>query len=54
MKKAGLFETVELKEEKPGLSVAKYLQSKKEKEAMKYTKKRIKEVIPLPFKGLKF
>jgi|Deesub1362A_J573_1020465.scaffolds.fasta_scaffold00005_338 coenzyme F420 hydrogenase subunit beta len=50
----GIFETIELEEEKPGLGIARKLQMKKEKEASEYVRKRIKEVLPLPFKGLKF
>lgn len=54
MEKAALFDTIELKEEKPGLEVARKLQQKKEREATEYVRKRIREVVPLPFKNLKF
>ncbi len=54
MIKAGLFTTIELKEEKPGLEIGRILQNRKEKNAIKYTKKRVKNEVPLPFKSLKF
>lgn len=54
MIKADIFETVELKDGKPGLEIARYLQNKKEKEAIKYTRERIRNEVPLPFKNLKF
>jgi coenzyme F420 hydrogenase subunit beta len=54
MIKAGIFNTVELKEEKPGMEIAIILQNRKEKNAIKYTKNRVKNEVPLPFKSLKF
>lgn len=54
MIKAGIFETVKLKDGKPGLEIARYLQNKKEREAIEYTRKRIRNEVPLPFKSLKF
>lgn len=54
MIKAGIFETIELKDGKPGLEIARFLQNKKEKEATKYTRERIRNEVPLPFKNLKF
>jgi coenzyme F420 hydrogenase subunit beta len=54
MLKSGIFNTVELKDGKPGLDTARYLQNKKEKEGRAYTKKRIRNEVPLPFKSLKF
>lgn len=50
----GIFETVELKEEKPGLAIARFLQEKKEKGAIKKAREKIKEELPLPFRNLKF
>jgi coenzyme F420 hydrogenase subunit beta len=54
MIKAGIFKTVELKDGKPGLDTARYLQNKKEREGIEYTKERVKNEVPLPFKSLKF
>jgi len=54
MIKAGVFETVKLKDEKPGLDIARYLQNRKEREAIEYTRKRIRDEVPMPFKSLKF
>ncbi len=50
----GTFETAELKEEKPGLAIARFLQGKKEKGAIKKVRERIREELPLPFRDLKF
>lgn len=52
--KAGLFETIKLKEEKPGLELIRILQSRKERGAVAYTRKRIKSELSLPFRSLKF
>lgn len=54
MIKAGVFETIKLKDERPGLEIARALQNKKEREAIKYTRERIRNEVPLPFKSLKF
>lgn len=54
MIKAGIFETVELKEEKPGLAIARFLQNKKDKENKEVIKEKIREAVPLPFKNMKF
>lgn len=50
----GLFEEEELKEGKPGLGITVALQNKKEKNATKEIKKRIKEVLPLPYRNMRF
>lgn len=54
MIKAGIFETVELKDGRPGLDTARFLQNKKEKEAVIYTRERVRGEVPLPFRSLKF
>jgi coenzyme F420 hydrogenase subunit beta len=54
MIKAGIFNTVKLKDGKPGLDTARYLQNKKEREAVEYVRKRVIDELPLPFKSLKF
>ena len=50
---AGLFETVELKEEK-GLAIARKLQQRKEKNAKKEVRRRIRRILPLPYRNMKF
>ncbi|MEE8403112.1 MAG: Coenzyme F420 hydrogenase/dehydrogenase, beta subunit C-terminal domain [Candidatus Hydrothermarchaeaceae archaeon] len=51
---AGIFETVKLKDGRPGLDTARFLQNKKEKEAVSYTRGRVRGEVPLPFRSLKF
>jgi coenzyme F420 hydrogenase subunit beta len=50
---AGVFETVELKEEK-GLEIARKLQLKKEKNAKKEIRRRIRQLLPPPYRNMKF
>ena len=50
---AGLFETVELKEEK-GLEIARKLQLRKEKNAKKEIRRRIRPLLPPPYRNMKF
>ncbi len=51
--KAGVFETVELKEEK-GLEIARKLQLRKEKNAKKEIRRRIRQLLPPPYRNMKF
>ncbi len=54
MLKAKAIETVELQREKPGIEAIEFLQEVKEKEAKKASRKRVKEVLPLPYRYLNF
>lgn len=54
MMESGEFDVEELKSGKPGLGVTKALQNKKEKNAKKEVRERIREVLPLPYKKMKF
>jgi coenzyme F420 hydrogenase subunit beta len=53
MLNAGLFDTVELKEEK-GLEIARKLQQRKEKNAKKEIRRRIRQILPPPYRNMKF
>ncbi len=49
-----LFDVVKLSEDKKGLGVVNFLQQRKEKNAKKVIRKKIRGVLPLPFKNMKF
>ncbi|HDL16112.1 MAG TPA: hypothetical protein ENH28_08195 [Euryarchaeota archaeon] len=49
-----LFDVVKLSEDKKGLGVVNFLQRRKEKNAKKVIRKKIRGVLPLPFKNMKF
>lgn len=54
MEAEGLIEVRALKVEKPGVEMIELLQKIKERDAKKYTRRKVIEALPLPFKNLKF